>query len=155
VDFESLMLVSFAMQSLHSGGKLASRVGDVLLVKDNGARPHTLKSQRGTRMHKNHLLINAALRIAFSSRSLGTCGAVAGVMGCHPATESYTLKGVAATFLRAQTAVSLRHGATPYMSCQCLAPRLFSVDLCVHGLRSVGDTACSPGAQEDASHRFD
>ena len=149
------MLVSFAMQSLHSGGKLASRVGDVLLVKDKGATPHTLQSQRGTRMHKNHLLINAALRIAFPSRSLGTCGAVAGVVGCHPATVSYTLKGVAATFLRAQTAVSLRHEAPPFVTCTCLAPRRFSVDLCVHGLRSVGDTACSPGAQEDASHRFD
>ena len=149
------MLVSFAMQSLHSCGKLASRVGDVMLVKDKGGTLHTLQSQRGTRMHKNNLLINAALRIAFPSRSLGTCGAVAGVMGCHPATVSYTLKGVAATFLRAQTAVILRHGATPFVTCKCLAPRQFSVDLCVHALRSVGDTACSPGAQEDASHRFD
>ena len=148
------MLVSFAMRSLHSGGKLASRVGDVLLVQDTGARPQTLQSQRGTRMHKNHLLINAALRIAFPSRSLGTCGAVAGAVRCHPATVSYTLKGVAATFLRAQTSVSLRH-APPFVTCKCLAPRQFSVDLCVHGLRSVGDTACSPGAQEDASNRFD
>ena len=117
MDFESLMLVSFAMRSLHSGGKLASRVGDVLLVKDNGATPNTLQSQRGTRMHKNHLLINADLRIAFPARSLGTCGAVAGAVGCHPATVSYTLKGVAATFLRAQTAVSLRHEVPTFVTC--------------------------------------
>ena len=94
----TVALAPLFLQLLCPGDKLASRVGDVLLVTDKGSMSHALQSHRGTRRPKNHLLINAALRIAFPPRSLGTCGAVAGVVGCHPAAVSYTMKGVAATF---------------------------------------------------------
>ena len=130
----TVALAPLFLQLLCPGDKLASRVGDVLLVTDKGSMSHALQSHLGTRRHKNHLLINAALRIVFPPRPLGTCGAVAGVVGCHP---------VAATFLRAQTAVvCLRPPISDRFVnqlvtsiCLCSDELCFHISTCWAGLR--------------------